>query len=61
MPIFSLCNKDHIEHGLKESYPGGGALEKFRQGCSCYILGLEFDKLLFSGLLKMRVIFWGVK
>ena len=26
---------------------GGGALKKFRQGFSCYFLGLKFDNLFF--------------
>ena len=41
---------------------GGGHSKKFRQGCSCHFFGFEISQFaIFFGLLKMRVIFWGLK
>ena len=43
-------------------HPGGGGTRKnFDRDAHATLLGLKFDNLLFSGLLKMRVIFWRLK
>ena len=40
----------------------GGHSKKFRQGCSCHFFGFEISQfIIFLGLLKMRVIFWGLE
>ena len=35
--------------------------KKFRQGCSCYFLGLKFDELLFFGVAQNDAYFWRFK
>ena len=39
----------------------GGTRKNFDRNASVTFLGLKFDKLLFWGLFKMRVIFEGLK
>ena len=38
---------------------GGGTQKNFDRDARVTFLGLKFHNLLFLGLLKMRVIFWG--
>ena len=39
---------------------GGGHSKKFGQGCSCYLLGLKFDNLLFFWVAQNEGdFFWG--
>ena len=47
-----------IEVGI---VPGGVTRKNFDRGARVIFLGLKFDKLLFFGLLKIRVIFGGLK
>ena len=60
--LAAAVNFDIYVEKAKKPREGGGALEKFRQGCSCHFFGFEISQfVIFLGLLKMRVIFWGLK
>ena len=53
--------KESVYHGAVVNARGGGHTKNFDRNVRVTFLGLKFHSLLVFGLLKMRVIFWGLK
>ena len=51
----------HIPLADLEENPGGMHSKKFRQGCSCYFLGVEILQIVIFGVAQNEGYFLGVE
>ena len=62
--ILGPCGNDRILNTDSINpifYSQGRHSKNFDKDSRVTFLGLKFDRLLFFGLLKMKVVFWGLK